>query len=319
VTGAPASVVVAVLTYRRTAQLTGLLPQLVDQVRSVDATASVLVVDNDPDGGAAATVRDAGALVRYVHEPRPGIAAARNRALDEAAAADALVFIDDDELPAPGWLPALLGAWQVWHCAAVTGPVVSRFGVAPDAWVAASGAFDRLTRATGSQVAGAATNNLLLDLAHVRAHALRFDERLGLTGGEDTMFTHTLVRSGGEIRWVDEAEVVEPVPVDRATRGWVLRRTFRAGSSWSRARVAQARPGARRWGARAGLAVRGLLRMGQSVPALAVAAVRRDVAARSRATVRLVSHAGLLAGLTGFVYGEYARTSTPPEARRGTP
>src|SRR3954469_16278179 len=71
------SVVVAVLTYRRTDRLAGLLPQLVQQAAAVGA--AVLVVDNDPEASARPVA--AGSPVRYVHEPRPGIAAARNRAL----------------------------------------------------------------------------------------------------------------------------------------------------------------------------------------------------------------------------------------------
>ena len=94
------SVVVAVATFRRPDCLARVLPQLVEQAASIDVDASVLVVDNDPEGGASGFVSgfDSSA-VRYVHEPRPGISAARNRALDESATADALVFIDDDEEP----------------------------------------------------------------------------------------------------------------------------------------------------------------------------------------------------------------------------
>ena len=49
--------------------------------------------------------------MRYVHEPAPGISAGRNRALDEAGDADLLSFIDDDEVPRPGWLSALIDTW----------------------------------------------------------------------------------------------------------------------------------------------------------------------------------------------------------------
>ena len=92
------SVVIAVATFRRPDCLARILPPLVEQAGQLGAAASVLVVDNDPDGGAAHYVLSiASPTVRYVHEPRPGIAAARNRALDESAAADVVVFIDDDE------------------------------------------------------------------------------------------------------------------------------------------------------------------------------------------------------------------------------
>ena len=80
---------------------------------------------------------------------------------------------------------------------------------------------------------GAATNNLLLDLAQLRTLGIRFDDRFGLTGGSDTLLTHTLVKRGAQIRWCDDAVMRETVPVERATRRWALRRTFRTGNGWS--------------------------------------------------------------------------------------
>src|SRR5829696_2372932 len=103
--GSGPTTVVAVLTYRRVELLSGLLADLVAQAATITPAATVLVVDNDPEGSAADVVLGwAERGVRYVHEPRPGISAARNRALTEAADADALVFFDDDEHPCPGWL-----------------------------------------------------------------------------------------------------------------------------------------------------------------------------------------------------------------------
>src|SRR5207245_2358075 len=58
-----------------------------------------------PNGSAATVVAEAGAAeVRHVVEPAPGIAAVRNRAMDEAAGARLLVMIDDDERPLAAWL-----------------------------------------------------------------------------------------------------------------------------------------------------------------------------------------------------------------------
>ncbi|MDX6573696.1 MAG: succinoglycan biosynthesis protein ExoM, partial [Gaiellales bacterium] len=80
-------VVVAVLTYRRVDRLARLLPLLVEQADGIGA--DVLVIDNDPEGTAGPLA--AQHPVHYVHERRPGIAAARNRALAEAGDALALV------------------------------------------------------------------------------------------------------------------------------------------------------------------------------------------------------------------------------------
>ena len=80
----------------------------------------------------------------------------------------------------------------------------------------------------------AATNNLLLDLGRIRALGLEFDERFGLSGGSDTLFTRPLVARGGRMVWCDEAMVVDNVPAGRLTRDWVLRRALRSGNSASR-------------------------------------------------------------------------------------
>ncbi len=302
--------VVAVLTYRRTEWLPALLAELEAQAGTVEPRADVVVVDNDPEGSAAATVAAwSGRGVRYVHEPQPGISAARNRALAEAEGADLLAFVDDDEMPSPGWLAHLVATWSRWRCAAVAGPVPAQFLGPADAWVTGSGAFDRRRLPTGTTVAGAGAGNLLLDLGQVRPLGLAFDERFGLTGGEDTLFTHALIRSGAEIRWCDEAEAIEFVPPNRLTRSWVLRRSFRSGSSWSRAEVHLASGAAGRWRTRSAVLAKAAVRMPLSLLAVVAGVVRRDVGARAAAVTVLASYAGAVVGAFGYVLGEYTRPS----------
>jgi len=308
--------VVAVLTYRRAHLLPRLLEVVAGQADAVPDRVGVVVVDNDPDGSAAGVVGGwAERGVRYVHEPRPGISAARNRALDEAGAADVLVFLDDDELPSEGWLEHLLTAWRDWGCAAVVGPVPSVFLAEPEPWVAGSGVFDPRRRPTGTAVGGAGAGNLLLDLRQVRALGLRFDPRLSLTGGEDTMFTHQLVHRGGQIRWCDEAEAVEFVPAERLTRRWVRRRSFRAGSSWSRAEVSLAAGAAGRARLRAVLLGRAgahlLLAAGRWTAGL----LRHDPAACGAAACTAAGYCGLVAGAFGHVPVEYARSAVASPSR----
>ncbi len=307
---AAAGTVVAVLTYRRAQHLPALLDALVEQAATVQPRAEVLVVDNDPDASAADVVRGwAGSGVRYAHEPRPGISAARNRALTEAAGAGVLVFIDDDELPLPGWLAQLVGAWRTWGCAAVAGPVSSHLPAPASAWVAGTGVFERRRATTGALVGGAGAGNLLLDVAQVRRLGLAFDERLGLTGGEDTLFTHELVHRGGELRWCDEAEAVESVPADRVTRAWVLRRCFRSAGSWSRAEVSLSGGAAGRMRTRVGILVRAAVRLSLALLALAPATVRRDARAQGAAVATLARYTGLVVGALGFVPREYGRAA----------
>jgi hypothetical protein len=305
-------VVVSFATYRRPELVRTLLPLVVEQAGSLPCRARVLVVDNDPEGSAKASVEAvAPDDVEYHCEPRPGIAAARNRALDEAGAADLLVFLDDDEEPAPGWLQTLVEAWTTWHCAAVSGPVVSSFEGPVDRWVAACSTFRRPRRDSGMVLEGAATNNLLLDLHQLRDLGVRFDDRFGLTGGSDTMLTRTLVRRGGEIRWCDEALMTETVPAERATRTWALRRTMRTGNVWSRVQIALAGSATGRWHTRLSLTLRGCYRLVVGTFATVKGRATRNVTTRSDGELEVAKGIGVLRGAWGHSVTEYRRPRTP--------
>lgn len=317
---------VAVLTYLRNAYLAELLPALVEQAGSVAGRARVriLVVDNDPAGGAERTARavrpagadsdGAGPEIVYVHEPEPGIVAGRNRALDESGRERLLVFIDDDELPRPGWLAALLDARERHGCAAVTGPTPPVFETAPDPWVAACGAFDSWEAADGARVRSADTGNLLLDLGRVRALSLRFDPRYGLTGGEDSLFTRSLTLAGEEIRFAAGAVVDKRVPARRARRDWVLRRAHRSGSTWARVRIDTADRA--RTALRLGYAVKGLARAGREGALALLARAGGDVASRAVHEVGARGGLGMVVGALGGSVAEYGRKDGPGAPRK---
>jgi glycosyltransferase involved in cell wall biosynthesis len=301
--------VIAVLTFRRPGDLAEVVPALIRQAASVEADVTILVVDNDPDGGAADQVTAfAGEHpVRYVHEPVPGIAFARNRALAESDDARLLVFIDDDERPEPGWLRLLLETWRATGCAAVVGPVISQFDQPPSDWIAAGRFFVRRRMPTGTRVEIAATNNLLLDLAVVRRIGARFDPRFGISGGSDSAFTRYLRAHGGDIVWCDEAVVHDIVPAERATRDWVLRRAYRVGNAWSRIHLTGARAG-RRAVVRAKLLFRGAARVVAGSLRYAAGLVTRRLVDRARGLRLVARGAGMLTGAFGLVYSEYKRT-----------
>jgi succinoglycan biosynthesis protein ExoM len=304
----PRSVVIAVLTYRRPDDLTELLPLLVQQAAGeVGQDTSVLVVDNDPEAGARETCTGVHPAVRYVHEPRPGIAAARSRALREAHAHDLLVFIDDDERPSAGWLHSLLDTYDRTGSAAVVGPVISSFDGPLDPWISAGGFFERRRLPTGSPLTVAATNNLLLDMRVVRDRELDFDDRFGLSGGSDTLFTRQLVDSGARMVWCDEAVVTDVVPAARATRDWVLRRRLRFGNTTSRVELELAGSAAARLRVRAGLLVRGVARVGGGALRFGLGTIGRHVGHRANGARTVARGIGMLSGAVGHTYVEYKR------------
>jgi succinoglycan biosynthesis protein ExoM len=315
------AVVIAVLTYRRPSDIREVLPLLADQARSVAgrARAHILVVDNDPDAGAreavAAVAASSDVAVEYAHEPLPGISAARNRALDGSTGDDLLVFIDDDERPTSGWLASLLEVWTTTGCAAVAGPVESRFSVEPDAWIVAGRFFERRRPATGTVLEVAATNNILLDLERIRAWGLRFDPGFGATGGEDTLFTRAIVSNGGRMLWSAESRVLDIVPRARVTHRWVVLRAMSSGNSWSRTTLALASPGLDRTIARIELTARGGMRMAGGLGGIAAGLAGAGLGARARGVRTLARGAGMVSGAWGHAHREYGR---PDSADRVT-
>jgi hypothetical protein len=114
------------------------------------------------------------------------------------------------------------------------GPVEPWFEESVPDWVIRGNFFDRGRFATGTEIAFARTGNLLLDAQFLRTSGLFFDERFGLTGGEDTLLTLELKKRGARIVWADSAPVRESVPPHRATAGYILRRYFVGGNNWTR-------------------------------------------------------------------------------------
>ncbi|NQW87955.1 glycosyltransferase family 2 protein [Frigoribacterium sp. VKM Ac-2860] len=324
----PRLLTIAVLTFRRPRDLDAVLPLLVEQARSVrglGVEARVLVVDNDASGSGRGRVEAAAALaaadpgddagpvtVDYVVEATPGIASARNRALAESGDGDVLVFIDDDERPSDGWLGALVSLQAETGAAAVVGPVRSEYEVEPEPFIVEGRFFVRRRLATGTPVDVAATNNLLLDLVEVRRQGLAFDVALGQLGGEDTLFTRSLVAGGGTILWCAEAVVTDVVPAHRVTRRWVVQRAYSSGNGWSLTSVMLSARGASRLSTRLRLSAKGGVRVVGGLGRYAVGTVtrplgRRSLGQRARGIRTMARGAGMVAGAWGAGYREYGR------------
>jgi len=322
VSGEPVRVAVAVVTFRRPADLAELLPRLLAQVAGPlsdepGVRARVLVVDNDVVDGAGSAwpiVEPHGNAVQYELEPTPGIAAARNRALTASLAAgdDLLVFIDDDERPVADWPVGLVRCWRDTGAGAVCGPVRSELPPDADPWIVAGQFFARRHRAgfaTGREIASAATNNMLLDLAQVRRMGLRFDHAFGTSGGEDELFSRRLTAGGARMTWCAEALVDEVVRPDRLNRRWLLLRTFSYGSIDARIALTLAGSPAARTVARARAVGSGLARIGVGTLRWAYGRLRRSLRQDSFGTQTLVRGCGLVCGALGFSIDRYRRSS----------
>jgi len=305
----PPRVALCVPTHRRPAGLARLLGSLESLVFPDGAPElRVVVVDNDPDGSAAAvceTLAERSSYpIAYSREKRRGISHARNAALVAAmGTSDFVAFLDDDEVPEPEWLSELLRAQRAHAADAVTGPSLSAFVVPPPDWAIAAGFFTRPRWSTGTEVGSGFTGNALFRTAALGEMAELFDERLALTGGEDSEFFQRFARAGYRVVWCDSAIVHDEVPVSCTRLRWILARGFRTGGSETYIQQ-KLEPG---WRTR----LRVVLHAGWCIAkgcALVVAGALRG-RATAAAGLRLACFgAGRIAGLAGLQYAEYRTT-----------
>lgn len=229
----------AIPTFRRAAQLGRCLQSLLAQEGVAADSVEILVVDNCPDASARSLVeevrRTARAPIVYVHEPHPGISNARNTCLARASA-PLLAFVDDDEVAAPDWLQAILEAKERLGAEMVFGRIEARLenvACGDPEFMRAFYSRDLRIR-TGVISTPHYIGNALLDRAWCRRHGLRFETRLGLTGGEDSLFCHEAARAGARFAWCREAMVYEIVPPYRVTWQHVWLRSFVRGQCRTR-------------------------------------------------------------------------------------
>jgi hypothetical protein len=234
----------------------------------------------------------------------------RNRALAECDGEGALLFLDDDEVPEPGWLRTMVDRYTTTRATAVAGRVLTRLPDEAEPWISEGRAFDRPTRVDGQYMDEAATNNLLIDVGAVRRLGVTFDERFGLTGGSDSMFTRQLTRRGGTIRWAEHAVVVEQDDPQRFTRAWMLRRIFRFGNTSARVRIALAPTPFRRVAERGLALARGGIRIAAGLARFLVGVLTRSVRHRSHGQRTMSRGLGMIAAAIGYAHDEYGRRRT---------
>lgn len=221
-------ILVSVCTYGRPDGLRSLLDRLIEEVADVDR---ILVVDNNPaNSGALDGFEETYPTVRFVHEATPGIPAARNRILDELGTEWAVVFVDDDEVPKPGWLESHRRFALATDADVIFGPVISRYADGASRAVTAGGILDRKRYPTGTAMPFGATNNTFVKVSALETFGpLYFDSKFTASGGSDVDFFDRMRRRGAKLVWNDAAEVEELIPATRASRDWCRARSMRMG------------------------------------------------------------------------------------------
>jgi succinoglycan biosynthesis protein ExoM len=226
------SILIGIASYRRREQLLTLLASIEAQTGVEGADVRVAVIDNSPEH----ELKDlcftgARFSTQLVHEPVPGISAARSRALKLAReqSADFLVFVDDDERADADWLACLIAKQREADADVVVGVVHAELREDAPAWMKRARVFDMAPPAHERAIGAGYSCNIMFRV--MAADGLDFDPFFGLTGGEDTFFFAQMHLRGAKFARAYDAIVREPTPADRARLSWLMRRWTRTGIS----------------------------------------------------------------------------------------
>lgn len=198
-----------------------------------DIHLEVVVVDNSTDGSAH-WIAAQYPTMRYLSEPVPGVANARNAGVN-ASKGRWVAFLDDDEEAVPDWIAQHVENLRRTGADASFGPVQPCAEAQQvDADASFITFFERqMNLPSGSditsKVAYLGTNNSVFGRAACLAATDPFDISLNETGGEDSLLLQQLVQRGRRFSWASAARVTEWVPAKRLNWDYVTRRRFLSG------------------------------------------------------------------------------------------
>lgn len=215
-------------------------------VRSVFAqqgvdSVEVVAIDNSPEGSSLALFKQIEAETpvefRWAHEPKPGVAQARNAAI-KLACGRYVAWLDDDEEASPHWLAALLAERISTGAQSVFGPVRAR----AQSETENADFFERLYSRGGPAQSGPCERaygigNSLQPRA-MFDEPTPFDARADQRGGEDDVLFTSWADAGATFAWAADAHVVEHLGADRTHLSHGLKRAFAYGqgpceTAWS--------------------------------------------------------------------------------------
>jgi len=310
------SVSVLIPTQRRPGPLALAARSVLAQAGLDGVALELVIVDNDaaPSArtAAVALADEACFPVRYVHEPRPGVAHARNAAV-AASTGEWIAFLDDDEEAPPGWLAALLAAQARFDADVVFGAVRARI---PAGVTRLRPYFEQFFSRLGPAAAGVievpyGCGDSLVRRAALPHPTAPFALERNEMGGEDDVLFQAMRVAGARFAWSPEAWVWEDPAPERLNLGYTLSRAFAHGQGPTRLALQRTPPD------RLGFARWMVIGAGQAVlfGALAVGQAMVRSPRWPHTLSRAVAGLGKLFGWGPFQLRFYGRTVGPRQGR----
>jgi glycosyltransferase involved in cell wall biosynthesis len=212
-----------------------LLSQCLDSIQDLDipdqSGLMIVIVDNDDTASARGLVEgfqreNPNLAVFYLHEPRRGIALARNAILRFAQQhlSDWIVMLDDDQRVPSSWLLDLFAAQFKTGAEVVKSSVTYHYPDPLPRWAFPKGRPHKWQL----NAEMAATNGVLFSGALIDPHdfGLRFREAYNLSCGEDRDFFKSASMAGALIVHTPDAVAYEMMPPSKLTFTTQVRRQF---------------------------------------------------------------------------------------------
>jgi glucosyl-dolichyl phosphate glucuronosyltransferase len=246
------AITVVICTHQRADSLGRTLHGVVEQAGA--GNVEVIVIDNGSTDHTAAVV-DTFPSVRYVHESRIGLCHARNRGWQEARAL-VVAYLDDDAIPAPGWVVAIREAFAGGdsRLGCVGGPVLPDWEAPAPAWMSPDvsralaiidwpGERRHLTDIAAEWLAGANMACRVDVLQEVGGFHVALGRQGGrLISGEETFMQRRLIERGYVCLYEPAMTVHHRVPKSRLVQSWFRERYFWQGVSDAMMELIEDRP-----------------------------------------------------------------------------
>ena len=226
------SITVIIPTFQRPGDLIAATQSVFTQTMINKTECALVIVDNDPEHSAKEAIEqlrlEAPANLTFIsaHEPRAGVANARNCAMEHVKT-DLIAFLDDDQSAGdPEWLEKLYRLHKELKAAVIFGPLVT---VLPKSVTEHKAYFSKFFGRHDPSPRGYIDDyhggcNTLIDVSQLPKKKPLFDPATNETGGEDDMLFIAMAELGGRFAWEPDAPVYERVPIRRAHLNYTLRR-----------------------------------------------------------------------------------------------